>query len=126
MLSVAWNGDPCAGASVSAVGDDGMTPLMGAAKVGHVEIVQRLLTGGADIEAADSSGTISLIWAVMSKTPGTLNLLTRAGAKLDHRAWKGFTALMHAAIADKTEAVKALLTAGADPEIKKRRRTDGG
>jgi hypothetical protein len=56
-----------AGADPNEPGQMGATPLMIAARVGHVEGCRRLLAAGADINARNSTGMTPLMMAVLEK-----------------------------------------------------------
>ena len=72
-----------AGADASVVDDQGMKPLMGAAKEGHIEIMAALIKADADVNAKDANGRTALTWASMSNSPATSRVLLDAGARSD-------------------------------------------
>ena len=55
------------GADVNAKSAVGMTPLMMAASVGHVEAIDLLLARGADAKLADAKSRTALDWAVQNE-----------------------------------------------------------
>ena len=59
------------------------TPLMQAAAIGNNEIVQILLTAGADIDATDFDGTV-LMQACKKGHLETVKLLIKAGADIEN------------------------------------------
>ena len=61
-----------------------MTPLMGAAKGGHIEMCELLIRAGADVNGHNESGS-ALMWAVDSGREGLVRLLLNAAAD---PAWK--------------------------------------
>ena len=59
---------------------DGMTPLMLAARDGHVVAVEALVKHGARVEAANESGDIA--WLLWARTPRTLLCSLQARLRL--------------------------------------------
>ncbi|MCL2001696.1 MAG: ankyrin repeat domain-containing protein, partial [Planctomycetes bacterium] len=68
------------GANVNAVDDDGVTPLMYAARSNVVPVAALLLEAGADIEAYDRDGDMPLHWAALGDNPATILFLLDQGA----------------------------------------------
>ncbi|KAF3200935.1 hypothetical protein TWF679_000560 [Orbilia oligospora] len=103
----------------------GLTPLLEAARVGNLEIVNILLERGANTEfrsiGTSSSSTIAgrtpLSFAAESGNKLLIELLLRKGEELDSRDDKGRTPLMHAVKNCKPEVVIQLLESGANPLI---------
>ncbi|KAF3256424.1 hypothetical protein TWF192_001849 [Orbilia oligospora] len=103
----------------------GLTPLLEAALVGNLEIVNILLERGANTEfrsiSTSSSSTIAgrtpLSFAAESGNKLLIELLLGKGEELDSRDDKGRTPLMHAARNCKPEVVIQLLESGANPLI---------
>ncbi len=97
------------------------TALMLAAEQGHLDPVRALLAGGADPEARDRDfdrgGTTALMLAAEHGQTQVLEALKDAGVRLDARSKEGMTALAHAAGAGRLEAVRRLITWGADVGI---------
>jgi len=60
----------------------GTTPLMRAAAQGHVNVVKRLLSGGADVNAVDEREHNALWHATDSKNLALIKMLIEAGSKL--------------------------------------------
>src|SRR6266404_9835886 len=52
------------GAKVNVIGKDGSTPLMWAAAKGEVDIIEMLMTAGADANTADANGKTALLRAI--------------------------------------------------------------
>jgi ankyrin repeat protein len=69
------------------------TPLMEAARDGHVEIAERLLRAGARVDHVDSGGETALMWAVRAGETDYANVLLAAGANPALRNRAGETAL---------------------------------
>jgi ankyrin repeat protein len=92
---------------------DPLTPLMTAALQGSVTDLDRLIAGGADVNAATKSGMTALMCAVSH--PAAVGRLLRAGADPNARALSGHTALVLAAGYDGAEeSVRRLLERGAN------------
>lgn len=96
----------------------GYTPLHLASRRGHGDMVRALLEAGADVRARTTNSGVTplhLAAAAVSGTP-SVRMLLEQGADPDAReATFGQTPLMFAAAANRADAVRALLAAGADP-----------
>ena len=86
---------------------------MRAANFGQVEIIQWLLSLGADVSAADEDGFTPLHGAVMENL-ATAKLLYEAGADINARSKTGRTLLYEAAVSGKSQITRWLLSLGAD------------
>jgi len=132
-----------AGAAVNAANDNGTTPLMVAASSGKADAVKVLLDHGADANAVDNTnGQTALMFAAVLNRDAAVKVLVERGAKLDAKSktttvpenrrfenmdaarrvrdpitMGGNTALLFAARDGQTEAVKALVAAGADVNV---------
>jgi ankyrin repeat protein len=123
----------------------GQAPLEIAVMSGHVDIVERLLEGGASANVVDMDGCPLLWRAVNSGHSDISELLLKAGVKSDavnyriakskdpesllrivsgdfedspsHNHDRGRTALTIAAARNDAKVVRSLLSAGADPDI---------
>jgi uncharacterized protein len=107
---------------------DGITPLIGAARNGRVEVVAALLKAGAKVDGADRiNGAAALAWVAAGESEEVLGykpsmedrirvmqMLLDAGAKVNATNHWGATALQWAADANALELVQILLKAGAD------------
>jgi hypothetical protein len=78
---------------VQATDSERCTVLHRACEHGWVEIVDRLLHLGADINATDLETRTALHWAVVSMDMDTVQLLLDAGAKIDAKDRSGQTAM---------------------------------
>jgi len=100
---------------------DGWTPLIWAAREGHVNAVRALIERGADPDLPDSSsnGWTPLLHAIHRDQPDVVAALLAGGASPDRQIAGGLSPLMMAAGYGQTETVNLLLRRGANP-----RRTD--
>src|SRR6476659_9151120 len=90
------------------------TPIADAARARDRDAVQKLLRGGADVNAAQGDGMTALHWAALNGDVELSEILLRAGATVAARTrLGGYTALALAAEAGHGAAVAALLKAGA-------------
>ena len=105
-----------AGANVKATTRLGAyTPLMMAAEQGHAAVIAALLAAGADVKAANATGTTPLMLAALSGDARAVTMLVENGAEVDAKE-KSMqqTALMFATGSNRVDAIAALLKAGAD------------
>lgn len=112
-----------AGADLSAVNDEGQTPLMLAAQAGRSKAVRMLLQNGlaGAVNARDKHGRTALMHVrrgYMSDEAEVVRALVAAGAEVSATDEEGRTALMLAAEAGSTEGVKALIGAGSSVNAK--------
>lgn len=97
---------------------DGMTPLMMAAVMGYSHIVKTLLKEGADVSRAADPGVTALHTFLVLKREGpvaVVELLVGAGADVE-ATYEGCTPLHMATCKGTSEAVRALMEAGANPD----------
>jgi len=98
------------------------TPLIAAAGLGHIEVMEILLANGADPNHGARHNTfIPIFAACTSGTDAGIRLLLAHGADVEARVGEeeiGMTPLMLAAQCGKPEAVAALLAAGGSPSAK--------
>ena len=122
LLAAATNGDTAAAVQLLDAGDadpnarrgiDAATPLMIAAQLGDVTLVQAILDAGADLEARDTSGATSLALAASNGQVDAATVLLRAGADPDAPTFTGWRPLHAAALNGHPEVVAVLLDAGA-------------
>lgn len=115
------------GADVNAVGEGGMTPLMLAASLGHLEAVKALLGAGAEVAARDAREYNALMYATYNPEldrgfPDIVQVLIDAGADVETKIFYAIRPLMLAAGAGEAAVCQVLLNAGADPKA----RNEGG
>lgn len=116
------------GPQVHASGE--MTPLLIAAREGHLESVQLLIESGADIDARAADGKDALSLAIYNGNFQVASLLVEQGADVNQTDARGFTPLFWAVdrrnmetapnfpwtvTEDPLPLVRQLLEAGADP-----------
>ncbi len=82
---------------------NGNTPLMLAAKIGDLAIVERLIEGGAHVDniALNSERRTPLMVAITSKHSEVVALLLSHGASVTRKDYRGLTAMDHALATDK-------------------------
>ncbi len=103
------------GADPNTASPDGETVLMTAARTGRTDAVRVLLAHGANVNAREAwRGQTALMWAAAENHGAAGRMLIEAGAEVDARTPGGFSALLFAVRAGQTDAVEALLVAGAD------------
>jgi len=98
--------------------DGRFTPLMRACKEGRLDIVDELLTLGADLATTNIDGCNALWLASYNGNPGLVQRLIDAGIEIDRQNGNGATCLMYVSSNGKADLVKLLLTNGADPTLR--------
>jgi hypothetical protein len=96
----------------------GKTPLFEAARWGHMDVVELLLSKSAKVNAKDNRGDTPLFGAVSSGHMDVVTLLLSKGAEVNARANDGCTPLHEAAYLGHKEVVELLLTHKAEPDAK--------
>jgi uncharacterized protein len=104
-----------AGASAAAKTDTGMTPLSLACESGNAPLVKLLLGAGADANQSLPNGETPLMMAARTGSVPVLKELLAHKAKVDaSESLRGTTALMWAAANSNSDAVRFLVSRGAD------------
>ncbi|WP_207482786.1 ankyrin repeat domain-containing protein [Arenibaculum pallidiluteum] len=108
------------GADVSRSAPDGLTPLMIASGLGQPQMVELLLTAGAQVFAVEPrAGATALHKAALSGSPDVVGLLLDHGAFIDQQSpILGHTALMDAVVYKHGDVVRLLLRRGARTAIR--------
>jgi uncharacterized protein len=110
-----------AGADVNAANRYGLTPLAVATKAGQTAMMQKLLKAGADVGRSDAGlpeGQTLLMHAAQVGDVSAVKLLLGAGVPIDARETRtGTTALIWAATANRADAVRTLVEAGAQVNV---------
>ena len=94
--------------------------LSAAVTFGYGDVVRALIAAGASVRGTEASGINLLHWAVIADRPEMIPVLAKAGVSLNATDENGYTPLMYAATIDfgDMRLVKALVEAGADPNIR--------
>ena len=95
----------------------GFTPLLFAARHGHIDAARRLLAAGADIDAAAPTGASPLVLASHSGEGEFAAFLLDEGAD-PSQMQAGYNALHAAILRGDERLVEALLRHGADPNVR--------
>ena len=96
---------------------EGWTPLHNAAFAGSLEIINRLLNGGADLYARHSRGWTPLHLAATHDSPNIIAFLIDQGSNLDAQTDDGFTALSIAVANNNPDVFDLLMSRGADVNV---------
>jgi ankyrin repeat protein len=91
----------------------GSTPLLFAARNGHIETARVLLEAGAELQDTDASGASVLVTATHSGHGALASFLLQQGADVN-AAGAGYTALHAAVLRSQIDLVTELLERGAD------------
>jgi len=98
--------------------DGRFTPLMRAAKLGRLDIVDELLALGVDLAALNADGCNALWLACYNGSHELIEGLIAAGIDIDRQNGNGATCLMYVSSNSKPDLVKLLLEKGANPKLK--------
>jgi len=109
-----------AGVDFDAPDPEGLTPLMIASGRGQAQMVELLLTAGAEVHLVDSrAGAAALHKAALSGNPDVVSLLLDRGAFIDQQCpILGHTALHDAVVYKAEMVVRLLLSRGARTSIR--------
>jgi ankyrin repeat protein len=110
--------------TVTNLTDAGSTPLLLALnnefadRLKYRPMIELLITNRADVNQAASNGLTPLMNAAYQDDISTLTLLTTAGANLDAVDLERRSALFHAALGNKTNAIEFLLSRKVNPDAR--------
>lgn len=96
----------------------GYTAFLLASTKGHFDVMNLLLSRGANINATTKYGWTSLMLAAKRGDVACLDFLLARGVDVNHLSPDHWTALAEATSRGNTELMKMLLAAGADPELR--------
>ena len=94
------------------------TPLMHAARLGNIKVINALLTCGADPALLNADGNGALWFACFANSQACVAALIDAGAPLNSQNVNGATALIYCASTGKATLVRQLLDAGVNADLK--------
>ena len=93
----------------------GYTPLLLAAERGYSEVMEPLISGGADVNAKTSNGTTPLMFAAASGSTSAVKTLLDRGADANAKeSARGLNAAMFAAASNRAPVIELLASRGAD------------
>ena len=98
--------------------DGRFTPLMRAAKLGRLDLVEELLALGVDLNALNADGCNALWLACYIGSHEIIERLIAAGINIDQQNGNGASCLMYVSSNSKPDLVKLLLDKGANPNLK--------
>jgi len=103
---------------VNGLSVEGLPPMGLAAYLGHRDIVEYLLSKGADVNfAAPSTGFTALTGAVSQRQHGIVEILLKRGAEPNHLYEGGLTPIVVATMHGDADLVRLLIDHGADPNL---------
>lgn len=106
------------GANPNAPDNNGITPVLLAADVGRVDILEELIGHDGDIHHQDSRGRTALVHAASENRRDAIRFLLDHGADIDLPNNEGRTPLLHAVQwPNQRETVQYLLNQGAEPHL---------
>lgn len=103
------------GAFVYKRSDNGLTPLMNAALVNSIPVLQEILHYDTDIDRENPAGRTALSYAAEGGAEQAIELLLSLGADVNAVDRKFNTPIFWAAVRDQRSAVRLLLRHGAEP-----------
>ena len=101
-----------------APGANGLTPLMRAAKLGRLDLIDPLLAHGAKVEVLNQDGCNALWLACYHGDHALIRRLVAAGTPIDQQNGNGASCLMYVSSNGRAVVVELLLELGADPTLK--------
>jgi uncharacterized protein len=113
-----------AGARVDTANRYGVTPLSLAARIGRADLIDLLLKSGASVKTAEATlpeGQTLVMQAARTGGVDAVKRLVAAGSDINARETRtGTTALVWAAVSNRSDVVRALAEAAADLNIQSR------
>jgi ankyrin repeat protein len=97
--------------------DGRFTPLMRAAKLGRLDVVDELLALGVDLAVLNADGCNALWLACYNGSHELIERLIAAGIDIDVQNGNGASCLMYVSSNSKPDLVKLLLAKGANPNL---------
>lgn len=94
--------------------EDGITPLMCAARDGERKALRSLLNAGTEVDARDVYGWSALTYAARRGDASMITALANKGADLNNQSDEGLTPLMYASTEGYADAVRVLVERGAN------------
>jgi len=94
--------------------NDGAIPIIMAASVGNISILNELIKSGADVNIKGKENVTALLIACSESDFRTIKILVKSGADVNAKNSDGSTALMIASYKGQKQSVEYLLNAGAD------------
>ncbi|XP_046580618.1 kinase D-interacting substrate of 220 kDa-like [Haliotis rubra] len=105
-------------ADINSRGRWSRTPVMAAAEWEHGEVVELLVSRGADVSLVDDDGDNTLHWACMGGDRETVEyVLSLDGMDVNSRGWRSWTPVMRAAREGHRHVVEFLVSRGADVSL---------
>ena len=96
----------------------GKTALIGAARGGHLKVVEYLVKYGANIDLKDNLGRTALMWAARYGHVEVVKYLLENGASIDLQDDRKYSALIFAARCGHVEVFEYLVKHGANIDLK--------
>ncbi len=106
------------GINLNAQGSTGVTALMSYVNLRREEVVEKLLSGGADVNLQDADGDTALHYASQTGNLNILRMILKKRPDVNAKNSVGGTPLMWTAVFGHQEAMQLLLENGADPSLK--------
>lgn len=97
---------------------NGFTPLMRAAKLGRLDLVEELIGLGVALDRLNDDGCNALWLACYNGSHDVIRRLVGAGIPIDQQNGNGATCLMYVSSNSKPDLVRLLLELGADASLR--------